>query len=86
MADPVDVTWNAIYVQLFERLFPIQFIQDVILPPSNKKLKQQLTYGEFLQWLGLWILMSTRDGSDRCTFWSSKKLTSLMDQDFVLLN
>ena len=32
LADPVDVTWNDIYVQLFERLFPIQFVQDVILP------------------------------------------------------
>ena len=32
LADPVDVTQNNIYVQLFERLFPIQFVQDVILP------------------------------------------------------
>ena len=32
LADLVDVTWNDIYVQLFERLFIIQFIQDVILP------------------------------------------------------
>ena len=39
LADPVDITWNDIYVQLFERLFPIQFIQDVIMPSSNKKLK-----------------------------------------------
>ena len=52
----------------------IQFIQDVILPSSNKKLKQQSTYGEFLQWLGLWILMSTRDGYDTCSFWSLKKI------------
>ena len=32
LADTVDVTQNNIYVQLFERLFPIQFVQDVILP------------------------------------------------------
>ena len=70
LADLVNVTWNDIYVQLFERLFPIQFVQDVILPSSNKTLKHQLTYGEFLRWLGLWILMSTRDGSDRHSFWS----------------
>ena len=46
----------------------------MILPSSNKKLKQQLPYGEFLWWLGLWILMSTRDGSNRLSFWSSKKI------------
>ena len=85
LADLVGVTRNDIYVQLSERLFPIQFIQDVILPSSNKKLKEQLTYGEFLQWLGLWILMSTRDGLTDIHF-GHKKLTCLMDQDFVLLN
>ena len=83
LADPVDITGNDIYVQLFERFFPIQFIQDVILPSSNKKLKQQLTYGE-LQWLGLWILMSTRDGSDRCSFWSSKKIDMFDGSGFHL--
>ena len=36
LADPVDITWNDIYVQLFERLFPIHFTQDMILPSSNK--------------------------------------------------
>ena len=70
LSDPVDVTLNNIYVQLFERFFPKQYVNDVILPSTNKKLKQQLTYGEFLRWLGLWILMLTRDRSDQCSFWS----------------
>ena len=86
LPDPVDITQNDIYVQLFERFFPKQYVNDAILPSTNRKLKQQLTYGEFLQWLGLWILMLTRGGSDQHSFGSSKKLTSLMDQDFILQN
>ena len=35
-----------------------------MLPMINEKLRQAMTYGEFLQWLGLWILMSTVDGTN----------------------
>ena len=31
-----------------------------------------MTYGELLCWIGLWIIMSTCDGSDRCSFGSNK--------------
>ena len=37
----------------------------VILPQTNNNLpggEKNVTYGEFLQWIGLWLLMSTLIG------------------------
>ena len=57
----------------------------------NQKLKNAVTYSEFLVWIGLWILMSTVDGSDCHGFWANKniniyegapfRLTSFMSQN-----
>ena len=56
----------------------------MILPSTNKQLKQQLTYGEFLQWLGLWILMLTRVGSDQHSFWTLEKIDMFDSSGFHL--
>ena len=71
---PVDTTRNDINLQLFEHLFPKQFIENIMIPTMNRKLKNPVTYSEFLVWIGLWILMSTVDGSDRHGFWSNKDI------------
>ena len=51
------------HLQLFEGYFFTSFIKDVIISQTNKNLVEQsnnqLTYGEFLCWLGLWFLMAT---------------------------
>ena len=61
LADP---TSSQYYVQLFEGLFSKQLLQ-VIIKKVNENLKEDsLTYGEFLQWISIWILMSTVDGAD----------------------
>ena len=88
---PVNTTRDDINVQLFERLFPKQFIENMMIPTMNWKLKNAVTYSEFLVWIGLWILMSTVDGSDHHGFWSNKdiniyegapfKLTSFMSHN-----
>ena len=44
-----------------------------MIPGMNKSLVPPISYGELLSWLGLWILMSTVDGSDRRSFWSMKE-------------
>ena len=64
---------------------------EVMIPSMNKLLKTSVSYGEMLSWIGLWILMSTVDGSDKHSFWSTKdpkmyegapfRLTSLMSQN-----
>ena len=33
-----------------------------------------MSYGEFLRWIGVWILISTVDGTDRRSFWSTKEV------------
>ena len=71
---PINTTRDDINLQLFECLFPKQFIENIMIPTMNWKLKNAVTYSEFLVWIGLWILMSTVDGSDRHGFWSNKDI------------
>ena len=72
---PVDTTRNDINLQLFECFFPRAFMEDVMIAETNKILDQHpLSYGELLHWIGLWVLISTVDGSDCRSFWSMKKV------------
>jgi Transposase IS4 len=62
---------------LFEHLFPIKWIKEVLIPETNAKLPdgEPLTYGEFLRWLGLWFLMTTTEGCHRKDFWCSNPIS-----------
>ena len=58
-------------IQLFERLFFMPFIKSVILTQTNKNLpggEKNVTYGEFIWWIHLWLLMLTLIGPQRCDF------------------
>ena len=49
-------------LHIFEGLFFMSFIKSVILPQTNNNLpagEKPVQYGEFLCWLGLWMLMGT---------------------------
>ena len=49
------------------------FINRVILSATNKKLTgRSLSLGEFVQWLGIWLLLATVIGPQRREFWSVK--------------
>jgi hypothetical protein len=62
-------------VDLFDLLFPKKFIIDVIIKETNKHLKLgDLTYGEFLRWIGLWHLMATIMGPERHDFWKVSEI------------
>ena len=65
---------NPTIEQLFEMFFFKPFIVEVIIPETNKFMKEgkhrAVTCGEFLHWLGLWFLMATITGPDRSDFWS----------------
>ena len=57
---------------LFEGFFFSAYIKTTILPQTNNNLNRghdQLQYGEFLQWLGLWLLMSTMVGPQQHEYW-----------------
>ena len=58
-------------VQLFELLFPKEFIKNIILPQINDEINGiAVSYGEYLRWIGLWFLMATLEGPSRRDFWS----------------
>ena len=45
-------------LQVFEQLFPITFLKDVIIANINKVIKGEwMEYGEMLLFFGLWFLM-----------------------------
>ena len=45
-----------------------------MIPTMNQSMINPVSYGEFLCWIGLWILMSTVDGSNQWSFWLSKDI------------
>lgn len=62
-------------LQLFELFFPMEFVKTVIIIETNKQLQgKPLTYGEFLVFIGLWLMMSTIQGFHRRDFWSKKEI------------
>ena len=64
LVHPVDTARDNVNLQLFEHLFPKNFLQDVMIPTMNRKLSNAVLYGELLSWISLWVLMSSVDGSD----------------------
>ena len=51
------------YSMMFILLFPMDFVQNVMLPKMNKDLEgQPITYGKFLCFLGLWFFVATCSG------------------------
>ena len=70
----IDTTADDIYVQLFVGLFPANLL-DTMVTEMNKNISgDPITYGKLLKWIGLWVLMSTVDGSDRRSFWSTRDI------------
>ena len=52
----------------------------------NKKLEESLTFGKLLRWIGVWVLMSMVDSSDRCSFWADRKIDIYYGAAFRLTN
>ena len=72
-------------VQLFEMLFPKEFVQQTILVETNKEIVgEPVQYGEFLRWLGFWFLMATLVGPRRRDFWSSAPVDEFEGSPFRL--
>ena len=66
-------------LQMIEGLFFMSFIKSVILPQTNNNLpagEKHVQYGEFLCWLGLWMLMGTLIGPQRHKFWSTHTINA----------
>jgi hypothetical protein len=64
---------------MFLLFFPRKFMEDVVIVETNKRIAgKQVTFGEFLQFLGLWLYMSTLSGFRRSDYWSSKPISMRM--------
>ena len=81
----VDPTCHGYYVQLFEGFFPKELLQNII-DIVNEKMngEEEVVYREFLWWIGIWVLMSTVDGADRRSFWSTKNVDAFDGAPFRL--
>ena len=61
-------------LQFFELMVPKQYFITVMLDKMNKNLPvgvKQITYGEFLKFLGLWLLMAIIEGPQYQDYWSA---------------
>ena len=57
---------------------PLQFFVDVIIGETNKvdEAMEDITPGEFMVYIGLWILMSTTaSGCDRRSYWENSPIS-----------
>lgn len=73
-------------VQLFELFFMKAFVKDVILQKLNKNIDtgmEEVQYGEFLRWIGLWFQMATIQGPQRQEYWASEKV--VLDSSFCVV-
>ena len=60
----------------------LQNVIDIV----NEKMDhdEEVVYGEFIWWIGIWVLMSTVDGADWCLFWSTKNVNTFDHAPFRL--
>ena len=66
--DPTEVC----SFRVFLKLFPSQWLKDVVLDQTKKRFDRELTWGEFLHYLGLWFLMSSVGGGfKKKDFWNT---------------
>lgn len=58
-------------VDLFEIFFPKQYLISVLLPQINniRQTSEEVKYGEFLRFIGIWFLMATSHSSERSHYW-----------------
>ncbi|KAG7356336.1 transposase IS4 [Nitzschia inconspicua] len=73
-------------LKIFESFFFQSFIKNVIIPATNQTMpgNRPLTYGEFLVFIGLWLLMATIVGPERRDYWSTKPIDMFEGAPFRL--
>ena len=60
---------------MFVMFLPKAFFESVLLVETNKKIEgKPVTFGEFLQLMGIWLYMSTTAGFSRSDWFSQKKV------------
>jgi len=63
----------------------MEFVKSVMLPNRNERLEnQQITYGEWLHFIGLWFLMATTFADNHHDFWSKSDPNMFADTPWQL--
>ena len=71
---PKDWSW----LDIFLSLFPCEWLQNVLIEKTDEAMKvtgerKDFTFGEFLLYIGLWLLMATcGQGFSPKDFWTTK--------------
>ena len=52
----------------------MDFLETMIARMNENIEGDRVTLGDFLHWIGLWVLMSTVNGMDQCSSWSTKEV------------
>ena len=75
-------------LQMFEILFPEDYMKNIMMPKTNDKLSSEhVSYGELLQFIGIWSYICTTVGFERREFWSignSKKRDTPMKFNVIM--
>ena len=63
------------YAGMFMLLFPMMWVKEVMIPEMNKVIEgSEVTFGEFLCFLGLCFFMSTMSGFSKSEFFSCTEI------------
>eukprot|EP00957_Ditylum_brightwellii_P003320 251412-Ditylum_brightwellii.AAC.1 len=67
------------YLKFFFLFFPCLFIKNVLLVQNNNKIKgKKVKLGEFMCWIGIWLLIATTAGFKCNAFFSSKPINPFL--------
>ena len=69
-------------IDYFRYFLPVDYFKEVIMVQTNNAMKNgsgcKMTWGNFVQYIGLWILMSmVVYGGDRCSYFSQDPFSPL---------
>ena len=71
---------------LFEQLFPVQYLKEVVLERLNDLLVPQVKYGELLRWIGIWFLIAVQQSAQLRDFWSRAPIDRYRGAPFRLID
>ena len=63
-------------LDVFKLMFPLQYLNNVVIHKTNKHLMKAMTLDEMFHFLGCIFKMATVQGFDRWDFWSLSMLST----------
>ena len=64
-------------------------MREVVIPQTNKIMvegEHVLIYAELLVWIGLWFMMETIQGFQRCDFWNNSTINLFYTSPYCFNN